>query len=130
LLRVRAALFLLIAVACGGQIATYGDGGTAGDGSTVPKGDGSTTPPVYVDAMTPVFCGPHSESGSSGPNGQCSMQEDYSCGADTYSVQCDCPQAACACIKNGASVTKVPFPVCPACGSMSSPPSLLCGFPQ
>lgn len=127
----KAALFLVIAVACGGEIATYGDGGSnGGDGSTTPKGDGSTTPPVGVDATTPVVCGDHMGSGTSGPNGQCSAQEDYACGADKYSVQCDCPQAVCVCTKNGVAQNKVPYPVCPACGSMNAPISLLCGFPQ
>ncbi|HSQ62377.1 MAG TPA: hypothetical protein VLM85_04160 [Polyangiaceae bacterium] len=130
----------LMAVACGGQI-LGADGGTSnGDGSTNPtptsssKPDGSA-PPVYDAGQPPPSqCTPMSGSGSTSSNGDCSVTEDWSCGATKYSVTCTCPAKQCTCSQytaNGGSGTTVPYyNGCGACGITGSQLAQYCGFPS
>ena len=121
------AAFVSSLAACGGLIAPDPDGGAATDASM--KGDATGTPsPDAGVPSPPVQCSPHSNSGYASSNGGCGTQSDWSCGADTFSIVCACPDAKCQCLKGGVLQATVPFPGCPSCGSVS--PSALCNFPE
>jgi hypothetical protein len=123
--------------ACGGQI-LGSDGGTPGnDGSTNPPpgSDASPPPPPTADATPPPpLCTPMSGSGTVGSNGDCTVDEAWSCGDVKYTVDCSCPAKQCTCSQytsNGGSGTMVPYyNGCPSCMYNGQQLAQLCGFPS
>ena len=65
--------------------------------------------------------------------GSCSVDITAMCGADSYQVTCQCPDATCSCLSSPAMGTGttvvVPYPACPACPDATQA-LRLCGVPQ
>ena len=60
----------------------------------------------------------------------CSSGENWTCGNDTYEVECSCPGLGCDCHKNGVSVKKVTaVNGCPQCTFGMQGVIAQCGFP-
>jgi hypothetical protein len=130
----------LFTVACGGQI-LGGDAGTSGadggDASThPPPGLDASPPPPTADAMPPPppLCSPMTGGGTTSTNGDCTVNESWSCGAVQYQVDCSCPAKQCTCSQttsNGGSGTMVPYSNgCPSCVYSGQQLAQLCGFPS
>jgi hypothetical protein len=140
---IKVLLVSLFAAACGGQILGGDAGPSGGDGST-PGSDGSTHPPPGVDASPPPppssdaapppLCSPMSGGGTTSTNGDCTVNESWSCGATKYAVDCSCPAKQCTCSQytsNGGSGTTVPYyNGCPSCAYSGQQLAQLCGFPS
>lgn len=131
----RFACFLLVfAIGCGGQIATDPDAAATGgvDSGVVPKGDGGLAKDGSIKPPPPdgsvVTCDPGTGSGTTDPNGNCTITNDWTCGADKYSVSCTCPTSICKCVKNGVASPAVKYAGCPGCST--SMLGVFCGFPQ
>jgi hypothetical protein len=81
-----------------------------------------------------VTCGSMTGYGfvGSGDSGICGEGEDYSCGADMYQIECDCPTATCTCQKNGSPIgSMASYAGCPSCTSSPAFSTLAatCGIP-
>jgi hypothetical protein len=90
--------------------------------------DGPTTLDVVVTCGAKMGYGIVSVSDG---GGACATGEDYTCGADSYQLECDCPSATCTCEKNGSVVgSGGSFAGCPSCSSPSfSTIATMCGVP-
>ena len=141
--RTRTVLFVAMsfAGACGGQILGADGGISNPDGSTNPPPTTSSkpdaAPPPSFDGgqpPPPTQCTPMTGGGTTSSNGDCTVTEDWSCGATKYSVNCTCPTKQCTCSQytaNGGSGTMIPYyNGCPACSYSGQQLAQLCGFPS
>ena len=126
----KAALFVLLCVACGGRI-DDGDGGTGGVDSGATKNDSaasdvSTLPDSNVNPSCKLGMG----SGTVSSDGSCSSTQAWACGEINFSITCSCPDAACTC--QGGDPKKILTPIaCPSCDVQGNLEKLaaLCGYP-
>jgi hypothetical protein len=132
----------------GGRDATSGDG-ASGDGASDGGADGSSdargSDAQPSDAsMQDINVPDRTEmGGDSGPScgsfgtitraadaGACSAGRQYTCGADQYEIDCECPAAMCTCTMNGNPVgNPVSYSACPSCISDYAPIAAACGIP-
>lgn len=128
--------FVLLTVGCltacaGGGDSRIGDGGaSASEGAKKDQSKNGT------DTQASKVCrrnGSGHGSGS-GPPRECHANQDWLCGDDTWSVQCECPEAMCKCFKGGNFLRSVPY-TCPKSGETTYIceeeliPSAACGVP-
>jgi hypothetical protein len=61
----------------------------------------------------------------------CKVGTQYTCGVDSYQVECDCPTAKCSCEKNGLHFgPKAAYGGCPSCTTMPfATVAAICGIP-
>jgi len=79
--------------------------------SSSSSGDASTTSSTSSSSGSTAACvGPGS--GSSGGVDACNVHGDWTCGSDSWIVECSCPTATCQCKKNGSLVKSVSFAGC------------------
>jgi len=98
--------------------------GDADDGSIIVDAGG----PDASDGGPPL-CKVNFGFGTVSMNG-CSSGENWTCGNDTYEVECFCPGADCTCTKNNMGVGKVNvINGCPNCNFTAKTAAQLCGFP-
>jgi hypothetical protein len=114
--------------------------GDTGPGDTGPGLDVVLPDVIAIDVITPfdVAAPPDATStcsimggfGGGGP-GTCSVGTDYTCGADTYEIECDCPSGTCTCQKDGAPIpVAVSYKGCPSCSKMPfAMVAAACGIP-
>ena len=95
-----------------------------------------TTPPkedCTGDADAPAVCTGRMGWGFTSvgdAGGSCGQGESYSCGVDSYQIECSCPAATCTCKRGGTVVKTVAYGQCPSCtiAPMASY-AQVCGLP-
>jgi len=97
----RRAFLLVSLVACSSETTPAPSSSSSGGSS-----DASST----SSGSSAACVGPGS--GSSGGVDACNVHGDWTCGKDTWVIECSCPTARCNCKKNGSLVKSVSFAGC------------------
>lgn len=114
--------------------------GDIGPGDTGPGVDVVLPDVITIDVITPLdvtvpsdvttSCTIMGGFGGGGP-GTCSVGTDYTCGANSYEIECDCPSGTCTCQKDGSMIpVAVSYKGCPSCSAMPfAKVAAACGIP-
>jgi hypothetical protein len=68
--------------------------------------------------------------GGGADGNSCNAEQTYTCGADSYRIDCSCPAATCTCEKNGVVVGSASYDSCPSCAMAFASAAEQCGIPS